>query len=307
MTCTAASPSGRSINTTNQAIGPSPTNSRSTLPMRSFGQSLRPAVCVRGGSWEMDPPDLRSASRLASEDEVWKEEDPNFPLSPWWFTSDPAAWCRISTLSIVSTAATRNDHKVLGNERRRCQSRYRISLDRWAWGNWSRRPRTSRSDQRSFKVTATYRWHPAASKSYPGYLPSLKSSLICHTAGSCRLPHLSITTLSKRQHRVRNHCLGRCHRCRWSDCSGTTCATKFSVQANQVACVAAFRWQRRFASMAKNINDRTVRAECFQEYRSCHRQHAGRSVGRVRAVGGRRPVRSSSTKAAIGEWTRRFH
>ena len=45
---------------------------------------------VRGGSWEMDPPDLRSASRLASEDEVWKEEDPNFPLSPWWFTSDPS-------------------------------------------------------------------------------------------------------------------------------------------------------------------------------------------------------------------------
>ena len=45
---------------------------------------------VRGGSWEMDPPDLRSASRLASVDEMWKEEDPNFPKSPWWFTSDPA-------------------------------------------------------------------------------------------------------------------------------------------------------------------------------------------------------------------------
>ena len=47
--------------------------------------------CVaRGGSWEMDPPDLRSAARLASEDEEWKSEDPNFPKSPWWFTSDPA-------------------------------------------------------------------------------------------------------------------------------------------------------------------------------------------------------------------------
>lgn len=45
---------------------------------------------VRGGSWEMDPPDLRSAVRLASQDEDWKEEDPNFPKSPWWFTSDPA-------------------------------------------------------------------------------------------------------------------------------------------------------------------------------------------------------------------------
>ncbi len=38
----------------------------------------------------MDPEQLRSASRLASEDEAWKEEDPNFPKSPWWFTSDPA-------------------------------------------------------------------------------------------------------------------------------------------------------------------------------------------------------------------------
>ncbi len=45
---------------------------------------------VRGGSWEMDPPELRCASRLGSDDELWKEEDPNFPKSPWWFTSDPA-------------------------------------------------------------------------------------------------------------------------------------------------------------------------------------------------------------------------
>ena len=45
---------------------------------------------VRGGSWEMDPPDLRSAARLPSDDEAWKSEDPNFPRSPWWFTSDPA-------------------------------------------------------------------------------------------------------------------------------------------------------------------------------------------------------------------------
>ncbi|NNE01022.1 MAG: SUMF1/EgtB/PvdO family nonheme iron enzyme [Pirellulaceae bacterium] len=45
---------------------------------------------VRGGSWEMDPPDLRAAVRLASDDDEWKSEDPNFPKSPWWFTSDPA-------------------------------------------------------------------------------------------------------------------------------------------------------------------------------------------------------------------------
>ena len=38
----------------------------------------------------MDPEQLRSAARLASSDDEWKEEDPNFPKSPWWFTSDPS-------------------------------------------------------------------------------------------------------------------------------------------------------------------------------------------------------------------------
>ncbi|WP_246146499.1 formylglycine-generating enzyme family protein [Rubripirellula lacrimiformis] len=47
-------------------------------------------VVVRGGSWEGDPEMLRSAARLVSDDEAWKEEDPNFPKSPWWYTSDPA-------------------------------------------------------------------------------------------------------------------------------------------------------------------------------------------------------------------------
>lgn len=45
---------------------------------------------VRGGSWEMDAEDLRCSARLGSDDEMWKEEDPNFPRSPWWFTSDPS-------------------------------------------------------------------------------------------------------------------------------------------------------------------------------------------------------------------------
>ena len=43
---------------------------------------------IRGGSWESDPPDLRSAARMQTED--WREEDPNLPRSPWWFTDEPA-------------------------------------------------------------------------------------------------------------------------------------------------------------------------------------------------------------------------
>lgn len=44
---------------------------------------------VKGGSWEDDPENCRSAYRLGSEEEAWKQEDPNLPYSPWWFTSDP--------------------------------------------------------------------------------------------------------------------------------------------------------------------------------------------------------------------------
>jgi len=45
---------------------------------------------LRGGSWEFSPKWARSAARLASNDDQWREYDPNLPLSPWWFTNDPA-------------------------------------------------------------------------------------------------------------------------------------------------------------------------------------------------------------------------
>ncbi len=47
-------------------------------------------LTVRGGSWDDDAPECRSAAKLGSHDIDWKSEDPNLPLSPWWFTSDPS-------------------------------------------------------------------------------------------------------------------------------------------------------------------------------------------------------------------------
>ncbi len=50
---------------------------------------LYPRV-IRGGSWDEDADRLRSAARRGSDDDDWRAEDPNFPQSPWWFTSQPA-------------------------------------------------------------------------------------------------------------------------------------------------------------------------------------------------------------------------
>lgn len=62
--------------------------------------------CVRGGGWQDLAERLRSASRMGSVDEDWKEEDPNVPLSPWWYTSDPA---RMVGMRLVRSASPLSD------------------------------------------------------------------------------------------------------------------------------------------------------------------------------------------------------
>jgi sulfatase modifying factor 1 len=45
---------------------------------------------IRGGSWLDEPLMARSAARHKSEEDEWKLSDPNLPLSPWWYTEEPA-------------------------------------------------------------------------------------------------------------------------------------------------------------------------------------------------------------------------
>jgi formylglycine-generating enzyme required for sulfatase activity len=53
-------------------------------PFNDPGESLYPHV-VRGGSWDDDPVELRSAARRASS-EAWSRRDPQNPKSLWWHT-----------------------------------------------------------------------------------------------------------------------------------------------------------------------------------------------------------------------------
>jgi formylglycine-generating enzyme required for sulfatase activity len=55
----------------------------------AWPKKLYPRV-IRGGGFEDDAAGCRSAARRKSDDDDWREEDPNFPQSPWWFTSQPA-------------------------------------------------------------------------------------------------------------------------------------------------------------------------------------------------------------------------
>lgn len=46
---------------------------------------------IRGGCWFDEADQCRSAARHQSDDPEWTLSDPNLPVSPWWFTEEPAS------------------------------------------------------------------------------------------------------------------------------------------------------------------------------------------------------------------------
>lgn len=64
---------------------------------------------IRGGSFEDDAENCRSAARRGSQEREWKTEDPNLPLSPWWFTSDPTRGIGFRIVRPLAEPATRKD------------------------------------------------------------------------------------------------------------------------------------------------------------------------------------------------------
>lgn len=51
--------------------------------------TLSPRV-AKGGHWDADAADCTISARLLSDDELWKDTDPNRPRSPWWYTDPPS-------------------------------------------------------------------------------------------------------------------------------------------------------------------------------------------------------------------------
>lgn len=62
---------------------------------------------VRGGSFELDAEQCRCASRLTSHEYDWKDQDPNIPASPWWFTSYPATGVGLRLMRPLEAPASR--------------------------------------------------------------------------------------------------------------------------------------------------------------------------------------------------------
>jgi sulfatase modifying factor 1 len=69
-----------------QAALPQPVATAAAI---EWPRHLSPRV-VRGGAYYDEPSECRSASRRGSDDEAWKDIDPNLPKSPWWYTEEPA-------------------------------------------------------------------------------------------------------------------------------------------------------------------------------------------------------------------------
>jgi hypothetical protein len=87
---------------------------------------------VRGGSFEMPAGDLRSAARLASNNDEWKLEDPNVPKSPWWFTTEPATGVGFRLVRPLTPPAERSERErywEATNARDRSAIRIRIESE----------------------------------------------------------------------------------------------------------------------------------------------------------------------------------
>lgn len=70
---------------------------------------------VRGGSFELERENCRSASRLGSNKD-WGMGDPCYPKSPWWYTTSPASGVGFRLLRPLTVPVTREERNAFWSE-----------------------------------------------------------------------------------------------------------------------------------------------------------------------------------------------
>ena len=66
---------------------------------------------VRGGAYYDEAAQCRAAARRGSEDEAWKDVDPNLPKSPFWYTEEPALGVGMRVVRPVQVPADAEDKR----------------------------------------------------------------------------------------------------------------------------------------------------------------------------------------------------
>jgi len=92
--------------------------------------------CFRGGSYDSDPEDCRSASRFGTKGDKWKIEDPNEPKSPWWYSDEPSLCVGFRIVRPLRSATDEEKAKVWNAAAQETldAANHRIKEGRGSWG-----------------------------------------------------------------------------------------------------------------------------------------------------------------------------
>jgi len=89
---------------------------------------LYPRV-VRGGAFSDRAEILRSAFRVESNDEDWQADDPCFPMSPWWYTSDYGLSVGFRIVRPLTTPTRENRERFWAPDHDQLKENIKIRID----------------------------------------------------------------------------------------------------------------------------------------------------------------------------------